>query len=533
MSEEAELQAKIAALAGNECPRRSCSAFNNMFLLGRINIQKQSSSTPAPSPVYSPGFRPPQSRWTPYAQPHQIYPRGGGYHKPGFPGHRNKTLVVNSGTATPVRTEDPAMTGTPNTPGWVSKRDRGNMQLINTSVYDQKMQQKQLDMEETAKERQRQKNEKEKSKVIRHVHAATGTSNAAPDTPREIVINDMRFRVAADGSKLIRIFGEFSYQADMIAGQFLNHADGSNKDAQTTPKEAKIAGVTFHRSKNGNLYRAGLVRRSLRYQELQKSRGKWNRLLTAPCSRAKTTKSTKLCPKFTSTGTLDSNHSQACPRMTGLHETKPLLNSVGRPRGQSLTLTTGICPLGPRCRFTHDINKIAICQQFLRHGNCAAGEECNLSHDLTPNRVPLCIHFIRGNCTNENCRYSHVRPSSSAHVCRPFATLGYCEKGAECDDRHVNECPDYANTGTCRDANCRLPHVDSVANKRRADAAKAAGKKGSPDPNESDMSSDEEDYQEIDSDDVDSDDLDEDEVMTGSGEQSHELSQQQDFVAFS
>ncbi|KAF1346995.1 hypothetical protein BDV97DRAFT_358289 [Delphinella strobiligena] len=474
MNEEAELQAKIAALAG------------------RINIQKQ-SSTPAPSPVYSPGFRPSQNRWTPYTQPNQTYPRGGGYHKPGFPGHRNKTLVVNSGTATPIKSEDSAVTGTPNTPGWVSKRDRGNMQLINTSVYDQKMQQKQLDMEETAKERQRQRNEKEKSKVIRHVHAATG--NAAPDAPREIVINDMRFRVAADGSKLIRIF------------------DGSNKDAQTTPKEAKIAGVTFHRSKNGNLYRAGLVKKSL--------------------SRAKTSKCTKLCSKFTTTGTLDSNHSQAGPRMTGLHETKPLLNSVGRPLGQALTLTTGICPLGPRCRFTHDINKIAICQQFLRHGNCAAGEECNLSHDLTPNRVPLCIHFIRGNCTNENCRYAHVRPSSSAHVCRPFATLGYCEKGAECDDRHVNECPDYANTGTCRDANCRLPHVDSVANKRRADAAKAAGKKGSPDPNESDMSSDEEDYQEIDSDDVDSDDLDEDEVMIGSGEQSHELSQQQDFVAFS
>lgn len=98
----------------------------------------------------------------------------------------------------------------------------------------------------------------------------------------------------------------------------------------------------------------------------------------------------------------------------------------------------------------------------------------------------------------------------------------------------MNECPDYANTGSCRNADCRLPHVDSVANKRRAEATKTAGRQGSPGANDSsDLSSEEEDYQEIDSDDVDSDDMDEEDVvMTGDGEQSHELSQQQDFISF-
>lgn len=188
--------------------------------------------------------------------------------------------------------------------------------------------------------------------------------------------------------------------------------------------------------------------------------------------------------------------------------------------------------MGNRCEFTHDINKIAICPHFLR-GHCAAGEECNLSHDPTPNRVPLCIHFNRGNCTKEDCHYSHIRPDPSAPVCRPFGTLGYCEKGAECNDRHVSECPDYANTGNCRAVDCRLPHVDTVANKRRAEAAKATGRKSITNgEDDSDLSSDEEDHQAIDSDDVDSDDLDEDEIMTGSGPQSHELSQQQDFISF-
>jgi len=91
------------------------------------------------------------------------------------------------------------------------------------------------------------------------------------------------------------------------------------------------------------------------------------------------------------------------------------------------------------------------------------------------------------------------------------------------------ECPDYSNTGSCRDANCRLPHVDSVANKRRAEAAKSANKGNAGSDDSSDLSSDEGDYEEIDSDDVDSDAVDEDIVMGGSG---HELDQQQDFISF-
>ncbi|KAL1297587.1 hypothetical protein AAFC00_006149 [Neodothiora populina] len=409
------------------------------------------------------------------------------------------------------------------------------MQLINTNVYDQKMQQKQMDMEETAKQKQRLRNEQEKNKVIRHVHGTTTAqpNSAAAATPRDIVINDLKFRVSTDGSKLIRVFGE-SPDRFGLPGYTLNEADGSNKDAQSTPKQAKVAGVTFHRSKHGNLYRAGLVKSSMRYSA--KPHLGTIRSLTDRDRKTKPAKSVKLCPKFTSTGTRSSITSLASRRLTGRHETNPLLNTVGRPDGQSLTLNAGICPLGPRCRFTHDVSRIAICPHFLRHGECAAGDECNLSHDLTPERVPWCIHFIRGHCTKEDCRFLHVRPSSTAPVCGPFATMGYCEKGAECQGRHVNECPDYANTGVCRKRDCRLPHVDSVANKRRAEAVKVGDSQGSPNAianDASDLSSDEDDYQEIDSDDVDSDDLDEEDViMTGSGLQSHELSQQQDFISF-
>lgn len=140
------------------------------------------------------------------------------------------------------------------------------------------------------------------------------------------------------------------------------------------------------------------------------------------------------------------------------------------------------------------------------------------------------MHFLRGRCSNPACRYSHVRVTPGAPVCRDFAVLGYCEKGDRCEERHVHECPDYANNGSCHKKKCTLPHVDRAGQIRK----NAANKTESPPPGEEDdISSEEEDYDEIDSDDVDSDDMDEDdvEVISGAAAES-ELSGQQDFVHF-
>ena len=140
------------------------------------------------------------------------------------------------------------------------------------------------------------------------------------------------------------------------------------------------------------------------------------------------------------------------------------------------------------------------------------------------------MHFLRGRCSNPECRYAHVRVTPGAPVCRAFATLGYCDKGAECPDRHVHECPDYAGSGVCNKKRCRLPHVDRAGQIRKNTAIKAE----SPDEDESDASSEEEEHEQIDSDDVDSDDLDEEpEFIEGvEGVDGGELSQQQDFVRF-
>ena len=98
----------------------------------------------------------------------------------------------------------------------------------------------------------------------------------------------------------------------------------------------------------------------------------------------------------------------------------------------------------------------------------------------------------------------------------------------------MTECPDYSNAGACRNAKCRLPHVDRAGELRKA-AARQAKKDGESGDGEggdvSDLSSGEEEFQGIDSDDADSDDLDEDVRMSDSGGQGREMSQQEDFIS--
>ena len=85
--------------------------------------------------------------------------------------------------------------------------------------------------------------------------------------------------------------------------------------------------------------------------------------------------------------------------------------------------------------------------------------------------MPHCVHFQRGKCNNTDCIFMHVRVRPDAPVCRSFAMEGYCTKGLECREKHVHVCPEFAETGKCSNANCRLPHV------ARRTAAEAETKK--------------------------------------------------------
>lgn len=147
----------------------------------------------------------------------------------------------------------------------------------------------------------------------------------------------------------------------------------------------------------------------------------------------------------------------------------------------------------------------------------------------------MCSHFLRGRCTKDPCRYSHIHVAAGAPVCRSFAVLGYCERGAGCDERHVHECPEYSDTGICNNGKCRLPHVDRAGQFRKQSTNKAGTSSGVRQPGDyadgDDVSSDDEDYDASDSDDVDSDEL-----LEAEGIIAHDysrLSPQQDYVRFS
>ncbi|KIK61732.1 hypothetical protein GYMLUDRAFT_42765 [Collybiopsis luxurians FD-317 M1] len=122
--------------------------------------------------------------------------------------------------------------------------------------------------------------------------------------------------------------------------------------------------------------------------------------------------------------------------------------------------TTGSCSRGLTCMYQHDPSKIAICWNFLQDNCSKDADTCNLSHDPTPERTPLCLHFLnKGRCTRPNCLFPHVNVGARRDICRDFAVLGYCEKGLDCDKQHVRECPDFAEKGTCSVKGCKLPHV--------------------------------------------------------------------------
>ncbi|KAI8957238.1 hypothetical protein F5Y11DRAFT_340369 [Daldinia sp. FL1419] len=229
-----------------------------------------------------------------------------------------------------------------------------------------------------------------------------------------------------------------------------------------TPKVTSIGGVKFHRTKHGNLVRHGVVK---------------------------------------------------AQRFAG---------GVKKVNEQCKTFAwTGSCPKGPRCRYIHDASKTAICRDYLLKGKCLQGDDCDLSHDITEERTPLCVHFAKGNCHNASCSYVHAAHSPADPVCRSFGIYGYCEKGAQCPDRHVFECPDFSNTGVCKLKGCKRPHIE------RASVLRKANNRASSE--ETDVSSDDDDAA-ADSDDIDSDEVEE--FVKNDGGDDLDFIQQRDFIGF-
>ncbi|KUJ11153.1 uncharacterized protein LY89DRAFT_654880 [Mollisia scopiformis] len=374
--------------------------------------------------------------------------------------HRNRTLVLNgNNSTTSINTpqgvnndENAKINGQASTTGsaWVSKTDR-HLQIINTSIYEKESQLRTKAIEETRQQKLRERGERDKKRFTKQLQRSANnaySSSTSKSINGTIVdIEGIAFRVTKNGDKLIKV-------------------PSDPHPPSATPKTWSSGGILFFRSKNGNLYRAGIVtahRRKIGLQKIQEP-----------------------CRAFT---------------------------------------TTGSCNKGPKCRYIHDPSKVAVCKKFLK-GSCPSGDKCDLSHELTPERTPTCLHFAKGNCSKPNCQYPHVRVSPSALVCRAFGIYGYCEKGTSCTERHVHECPDFSNTGTCDTKGCKLLHRHKASVMR----TNTAHNNQSGEDESSDISSD--DGGEIGDEDVDSDDLEEF-LGDEDGDVDCDIPMQQDYVQLS
>ncbi|KAI4135780.1 MAG: hypothetical protein LQ347_000369 [Umbilicaria vellea] len=280
MSEDKVLMARISQLAG-ELSCASCIDHFAKVIQGHINLHKtqkpseQVSSYDTSQPLSrlsrGPG-RGAQTRRIPREFP---YNRGrAGRVMP--QGHRNRTLVLSGTTGRATGSDDTTVNKSDEEnsgqymeqkSGWITKRDR-HMQLINSSVFDKESQARSKAIEETRRQKAQQRDQREKLKIKNHLqflNAAEQPAASLSTTPNfmlhKLVINGVQFQVVDGGSKLLRVAGKTIRDTGntprlRLNSEFLDAATA----ARSTPKHAKIGGVTFLRSRNGNLYRSGIVK---------------------------------------------------------------------------------------------------------------------------------------------------------------------------------------------------------------------------------------------------------------------------------
>lgn len=252
MSEDLELQSKIAALAG------------------RINRRKTEEISPQPAKRYTQPEPTLDYQDRDYAYQQWIPQRGTPYGVPRGRGrgyttapHRNMTLVVNRPQAVKQADGKPSnKQDTNDTSGWVTKRDR-HMQLINKNVFGQKSQERSQAMLETRQKKALSREQNEKKKIKQHLQYLQNSSQhsdtpASAQTHSQVLIDGIEFSVADGGSKLVKITGENDVLPNRV--EILICTSDPRNMAKPTPKWTTVGGVTFMRSKHGNLYRSGFLR---------------------------------------------------------------------------------------------------------------------------------------------------------------------------------------------------------------------------------------------------------------------------------
>ncbi|KAL8679631.1 MAG: hypothetical protein Q9186_004092 [Xanthomendoza sp. 1 TL-2023] len=245
MSEDQDLLARIGQLAGHINLHKAQSPSPQ-------TITHEQTSTRSPRPSIVRGYaswRPP--RPAPY---HVAQGRGRGAHRPYS---RNRSLVVKNTTsqsAVPQASQSTADTGTVRSSQseatYVTTNGR-HRQYINASILPKVTEQRKRAIEDSQHRKALTTDRWERQRMHQYLvtldqqrdSSVTQESPQASSKVHEIMIEGLGFRVLKGGSKLARVYGP-------------------SDTSRSTPKRAYVQGVTFVRSKQGNLHRSGVVRAS-------------------------------------------------------------------------------------------------------------------------------------------------------------------------------------------------------------------------------------------------------------------------------
>jgi hypothetical protein len=186
------------------------------------------------------------------------YPSTGYRGGPRKPTYRNKTLVLN-GQSQPSPSADSQATPDAASTSWVTKTDR-HLQLINSAVYEKEAKARSTAIDQTQRQKQLDKDKREQAKLVSHIRqvGSVATNVATPVSKFEVEVDGLLFRVVKGGNKLVKVSGTLPRDTSLPFGR--SHGTGDVNPPTATPKTTFVGGVKFHRTRNGNLIRHGIVK---------------------------------------------------------------------------------------------------------------------------------------------------------------------------------------------------------------------------------------------------------------------------------
>lgn len=173
--------------------------------------RRTSQAAPASTTRHSHGTDHHRYGGNPHVHRVQPYPSSRG--RPGS--FRNRSLVLNgSGTQTPPSDSSTPEASASTGSSWVYKTTPGQRSLINPAVYEKNEEATAKAIEATRQKKMLQQDAREKNKLATHLQrfagypSAPGTpTNSTPVGQHEVEIQGLRYRVAHNGSKLIKVSG--------------------------------------------------------------------------------------------------------------------------------------------------------------------------------------------------------------------------------------------------------------------------------------------------------------------------------------